>query len=46
MTEAFLGLIDPKEGRIVNTSSGVASMWLREQDAPTKALFSNPDVTW
>jgi len=45
MTEAFVGLIDPKEGRIVNTSSGVASMWLREQDAATKALYTNPDIT-
>lgn len=45
VTEAMVGLIDPKEGRIVNTSSGGASMWLRNQDAATKALFSNPDVT-
>jgi len=45
MTEAFVGLIDSKMGRIVNMSSGVASMWLREQDAGTKALYSNPDIT-
>ena len=45
VTEAFVGLVDPVEGRIVNTSSGVASMWLRDQDAATKALFSSPDTT-
>mmetsp|Transcript_23897 Transcript_23897/g.35089 ORF Transcript_23897/g.35089 Transcript_23897/m.35089 type:complete len:285 (+) Transcript_23897:47-901(+) len=45
MTEAFVGLIDPNMGRIVHTSSGVASMWLRNQDADTKALYSNPDIT-
>jgi carbonyl reductase 1 len=46
VTEAFVGLIDPKEGRIVNVSSSVASMWVRDQDAATKALYSNPDITW
>lgn len=45
VTQAMIKLIDPKEGRIVNTSSGAASMWLREQDAETKALFTNPDLT-
>jgi len=45
VTEAMLPLIDPKEGRIVHTSSGAASMWLRDQDEATKALFSNPDMT-
>ena len=46
VTEAMIGLIDAAEGRIVNTSSGAASMYLREQDAATKALYSNPDLTW
>jgi len=45
VTEAMMPLIDQTEGRVVNTSSGVASMWLREQDAATKALYSNPDIT-
>mmetsp|Transcript_14672 Transcript_14672/g.44000 ORF Transcript_14672/g.44000 Transcript_14672/m.44000 type:complete len:288 (-) Transcript_14672:25-888(-) len=45
VSEAFVGMIDPKIGRIVNMSSGVASMWVREQDAATKALYSNPDIT-
>lgn len=45
VTEALLAVIDPNQGRVVNTSSGAASMWLREQDAGTKALFTNPQLT-
>lgn len=45
VTDAFVGLIDPSVGRIVNVSSGAASMFLKTQDAATKALFSNPNVT-
>ncbi len=41
----MLPLIDPKEGRLVHTSSGVASMYLKGQSAEIKALFSNPDIT-
>lgn len=41
----FVGRIAPG-GRIVNVSSGSASMWLREQSAETKALFANPDISW
>ena len=35
VTDAFIGLIDKSEGRIVNTSSGVASVWLCNQDSKT-----------
>ena len=42
----MISLIDPKDGRIVNTSSGAAATWLREQDDSTKACFSNPDLSW
>jgi len=45
VTEAMAALIDPNVGRIVNVSSGGASMFLKKQDAASKALFSNPDVT-
>merc|ERR1712086_124728 len=45
VTDALVGLIDKSEGRIVNVSSGAASMWLRHQDAETKKLFTNPDVS-
>ena len=46
VAEALIALVDPQEGRIVNVSSGAASMWLKTQDAATKALFSNPDLTF
>ena len=36
VSEAILPLIDPAAGRIVNVSSGAASMWLRSQSAETK----------
>lgn len=42
----MVGLVDASEGRIVNVSSGGASAWLKGQDAPTKALFSNVDLTF
>ena len=41
VTDAFIGLIDKSEGRIVNTSSGAASLWLCQQDSKTKSLFTN-----
>ena len=31
VTEAFVDLIDKMNGRIVNTSSGVAPMWIRDR---------------
>ena len=43
VTEALIDLID---SRIVNTSSEIASRWLRDQDADTKKLYSNPDITF
>lgn len=46
VSEAFLDLIDADQGRIVNVSSGAASMWLRNQSAETKALFSSAETTW
>lgn len=46
VSEAMIELLDAKEGRIVNVSSGVASMWLRNESAEVKALFSSPDTSW
>jgi len=46
VTEAMVGLVDPVKGRIVNTSSGAASMYLKIQDASLQAAFSNPDITF
>ena len=45
VSEAFLELIDPAAGRIVNVSSGAASMWLRNESAEQKELFSSA-ATW
>jgi len=42
VTEALVGLVS---GRIVNVSSGAASAFVKTQDAATKTLFSNPDLT-
>jgi len=44
-SEAFIDLIDKENGRIVNVSSGAASMWLRNQDDATKALFTQKPIT-
>ena len=46
VTDALKGMLNPREGRIVNVSSGAASMWLRDQDDATKELFTNPHTTW
>ena len=46
VTEALVDFIDPANGRIVNVSSGVASMWLQLQNDATKKLFSNSNVTF
>ena len=45
VSEAMLTLLDPSEGRIVNTSSGVASGFVKTQDAALKALFSGEGLT-
>jgi hypothetical protein len=42
VTDAFLPIIDPNCGRIVNVSSGAASNFLKDQDAATKSIFSDP----
>ena len=46
VTDALVDLIDPNKGRIVNTSSEVASRWLSQQDTATKTLFSNPELSF
>lgn len=43
VTDAFVDLV---EERIVNVSSGAASMWLRNQDEATKNLFTSSDTTF
>ena len=44
--DAFLKLLDPKVGRIVNVSSEAANLWLRDQNDVTKDIFTNPNTTW
>jgi NAD(P)-dependent dehydrogenase (short-subunit alcohol dehydrogenase family) len=46
VSEAFLELLDPAVGRIVNVSSGSASMWLRNGTPEQKSLFTSADTTW
>ena len=46
VTEAFVSNLDKKEGRVVNVSSGVAAMWLRDKSDAIKNMFTNADTTW
>jgi len=46
VSEAFIEMIDPTVGRIVNVSSGAASMWLRNGTPEQKHLFTSPETTW
>lgn len=44
-SEAFLPLLDPACGRIVNVSSGAASMSVREMDAASQGMFCQTPPT-
>ena len=46
VTEAFVSNLDKKEGRVVNVSSGVAAMWLRDKSDAIKNMFTDADTTW
>jgi len=46
MCEAFMPLLDPAEGRIVNVGSGAGPMWLRNQSRGVQKTLSTPTVTW
>jgi len=46
MSEAFLPLIEPAGGAIVNCGSGAAPGWCKKQDSETQAFFCNPEVTF
>jgi NAD(P)-dependent dehydrogenase (short-subunit alcohol dehydrogenase family) len=45
VTEAMIDIIDPLEGRIVNTSSDSGPEWLARQDEKTKNFFTKPELT-
>jgi carbonyl reductase 1 len=46
VTDAFIEMIDPENGRIVNISSGSASMWMKDKSADVKKFFTSEDTTW
>lgn len=46
VSDAFLETIEPEGGRIVNVSSGAASMWLRSETPEQKDFFSRGDTSW
>lgn len=46
MTEAFVPLLDPCEGRIVNVGSGGGPAFIERADAETRRTLCSPDVTW
>jgi carbonyl reductase 1 len=43
---AFIPLLDPKAGRIVQMSSGAASGCVSKSSDARKTFFTNPNVTW
>ena len=44
--DAFIPLLDPKKGRIVQMSSGAASGCVSRSSAERQAFFIDPKVTW
>ena len=46
VTDAFLPLLNPQIGRIVNVSSGAASMWLRNESPARQQIFTSSTTTW
>jgi NAD(P)-dependent dehydrogenase (short-subunit alcohol dehydrogenase family) len=45
MTNAFLPMINPDGGRVVNVGSGAGPMYVKKQDEEAKQFWSNPNVT-
>jgi len=46
MCEAFIPLLNPKEGRIVNVGSGAGPMYVQQCAEEKKRLLCSPDTTW
>jgi len=44
--DAFLPLLDPNKGRIVQMSSGAASGCVSKSSAERKRFFTDPTITW
>ena len=46
VTEAFLPLLNPEGGRIVNVGSGAGPMYVNDQPLATQKLLCDPAITW
>jgi len=46
MSEAFIPMIDPDVGRIVNLGSGAGPMYVNKLEGEAKTLLSSKDLTW
>ena len=46
VSEAFIPLLDPAEGRICNIASASGPNYVRTVDAPLKELFTSKETTW
>lgn len=44
--DAFLALLDCKEGRIVNVGSGAGPMYVQKCPVEIKRLLCSPEITW
>ncbi|MBA2660926.1 MAG: SDR family NAD(P)-dependent oxidoreductase [Bradymonadaceae bacterium] len=44
--EAFIGLLDPGQGRIVNVSSASGTMFVAACSEERQRMLTSPDVTW
>jgi len=46
MTDAFLPMLDQKEGRIVNVGSGEGPGYVEKASAEDQKFLITPDVDW
>eukprot|EP01087_Luapelamoeba_hula_P000201 TRINITY_DN10127_c0_g1_i1.p1 TRINITY_DN10127_c0_g1~~TRINITY_DN10127_c0_g1_i1.p1 ORF type:complete len:302 (+),score=41.41 TRINITY_DN10127_c0_g1_i1:53-907(+) len=46
VTEAFLPLLEPEGGRVVNVTSASGPNFVSKTDAETRRLLTDPQVTW
>lgn len=46
VTEAFLPLVEPEGGRVVNVTSAAGPSFLANEDDEAKRLLTDPAVTW
>lgn len=46
VSEAFVGMLDPNVGRVVNVGSGSGPMWMSKQPQHIQRTLSSPQVSW